>query len=112
MLLRVMFLLLSLFAVLTASTASAHTVHPVGLTLDAKASTGADQADEQQILFLGDETFALVECSCDGFDEGSAPAADYGPLGSTIGKAGQPTYPLFDFLRARTSAPRAPPAQA
>lgn len=109
---RVMFLLLSLFAVLTATTASAHTVHPTSHTLDAVASTANDQADEQQILFLGDETFALVECGCDSFDEGSAPTAEYDRLTSDIGKAALPAYPLFDFLRARTSAPRAPPAQA
>lgn len=109
---RVMFLLLSLFAVLTATTASAHTVHPTNHTIDAHASTATDQADEQQILFLGDETFALAECGCDSFDEGSALAAEYGPPASDIGKAGLPAYPLFDFLRARTSAPRAPPAQA
>ncbi|WP_269930556.1 hypothetical protein [Aminobacter sp. HY435] len=108
MLLRVMFLLLSFFAVLSASVASAHTAHASNHEL--RASDSAGPADEQQTLFLGDETLALAECSGDGFDESSAPEAAYGYLASSIGKSTLPAFPLFDFLRVRTCAPRAPPA--
>lgn len=112
MLLRVMFMLLSLFAVLSASVASPHTVHASNHTLEQQASVAHDRAEEPQILFLGDEALALAECNCDGFDESTAPEQVHRRSAETTGKSAPPTYPLFDFLRARTSAPRAPPALA
>ena len=111
MLAHLLFLLFSVFAVLTASVASGH-AHQAMSGAQAQLTSGDAAAccDNLLALFVeDDERLALAECDD---DDGTPVQFRHGLPTEAIGAAGSPVPSRFTLLRARTSAPRAPPAQA
>lgn len=111
MLAHLFFLLLSVFAVLTVSVAYSQALpanHDVRPHLATNGT--APSADDLLVLFSDDDDrLALVES--DGTDDFPAPRIGEGLPATTINPIFVPAGAYFNFLRGRTSAPRAPPAQ-
>lgn len=103
-------LLLSVFAVLTASVASSHahvgTYHPAPhVTAPATDAFGPDLL----LLVSDDPCIPVAECSSDCLGDAAIPHSGHGLPAVLLDAANSPAYPVFGFLRARTSEPRAPP---
>ncbi len=103
-------MLLSVFAVLSASVASSHAhlgaYHPAPhVTAPATGSAEPDLL----LLASDDPCVALVECSSDALGDAAITHSRHGLPAVLIDAANSPAYPFFGFLRGRTSEPRAPP---
>ncbi|WP_378949655.1 hypothetical protein [Mesorhizobium sp. ANAO-SY3R2] len=110
MLAHLFFLLFSAFAVLTASVAS-------GLAQQGMADAQAQLAQgnsaacyDNLLVFLAEDDHRLALAECDG-DDGPPIQFRHDLPTEAINAAGSPVPSSFNLLRARTSAPRAPPVQ-
>lgn len=113
MLTHLFLLLLTVFAALTASIASSQ-AHFSNQDESSQLSVGearhTEPADPFALLTWGDLCVPLAEGNCDAADDGGLLRAAHGLPIAAIDSAASPAGSLFNFLRARTSAPRAPPA--
>lgn len=111
MLVRLLFALFSVFAVLSVATAAGHTHQAMPGVQGQLASDDDDGCCYGLVLYFAedDRNHALAEF--DG-EDGVAIQFRHGLPPEEIDAAGSPDPSRFNLLRARTSAPRAPPAQA
>ncbi|GAA4117913.1 hypothetical protein GCM10023067_22280 [Aminobacter aganoensis] len=115
MLTHLFLLLLTVFAALSASVASSQ-AHFSNQDESPQLSVGdvpyTEPADPFALLAWGDSCVPMAEGNCDGADDSGLLRAGHGLPIAAIDSAASPAGSPFNFLRARTSAPRAPPAQA
>ncbi|GAA2877340.1 hypothetical protein [Aminobacter niigataensis] len=115
MLAHLFLLLLPVFAALTASVASSH-AHFSNQDESPQLSAGdapyTEPADPFALPMWSDSCVTLAEGNCDLADDNGLLRAAHGLPIAAIDSAASPAGSPFNFLRARTSAPRAPPAQA
>jgi hypothetical protein len=114
LLMRLLLLLLPVFAALTASVASSHAqaagYHPEA-HLSAEDSSFKGSDDPFALPACSETCLTLAESCGDGSDDGALLRAAHAVPTVELSGGSQPIDPLFSFLRYRTSEPRAPPAQ-
>lgn len=108
-------LLLPIFAALAGSVASSHAhliEHDPVVQVSAPSPVYQDTDGALALLSCGDTCITMAECGSDGTDDSAILRVVHALPVATIDSAASPAHPIFSFLRDRTSAPRAPPAQA
>lgn len=108
-------LLLVLFSVFAAQATSVALAVPHQAIVDVHvrmASNSGPTSDDQLLVLFAEDDKRLVLAECDGGDDNPVLPARRSLPAATIDAAKSPAGPLFNFLRHRTKAPRAPPALA